>query len=432
MASLQEPLDPQYVSRTSDFFTIGKTFSTLITEPRKSPGNDAANTTTVRFGELVHTRIARFVVVQRGRGFVYGCEIQTYGGRGTLRKGCNAEEHSAVYMKGDQPVLMPGEVLAKKAIEIVPATPDIGSLSRASRIRFGRGVPIQCDVKAKDIGHVREDHVPVLVSYWRREMGMDSGKQDHDELPTGSDRATDVENYVCPGPSTLDDAEKGRVAPDTYSSEIADEYGMRPQDHKSQLVPQAHTSPNTHVTPAPRRDIIRSAGLEYVMISEVGGELHSGFETINKPRGFFKKGRIFMVLLPQPAGSPETERTVYWKIRRFIVVWPRQSHCLCVPVGTYNGKATTKPGVVAQDHAPIIAAGSEARLHPDEEALQKAPLIMKVENLGVFLDPLSRVNFAKISTIEHNLKVRNIGRVLADSIKDMERYVAETLQLTKT
>jgi hypothetical protein len=81
-------------------------------------------------------------------------------------------------MKGDQPSLLPNEKeMTKQAIEVVPSSHDIGSLARASRVRFGKAQPIQHNVKAKDIGYVKEEHVPLLVSYWRTEMGMDLGTE---------------------------------------------------------------------------------------------------------------------------------------------------------------------------------------------------------------------------------------------------------------
>jgi hypothetical protein len=111
---------------------------------------------------------------------------------------------------------------------------------------------------------------------------------------------------------------------------------------------------------------------------------------------------------------------------------PRSSHCLCLPISTYQGKATANTGIAAQDHAAIIPVGSEVRLHPDEQALKKAPLYMKVEDASVSIDPMSRVNFARVSTLEYNLKVRNVGRVVAESIKLMEEHFTEALQFTKT
>jgi hypothetical protein len=101
-------------------------------------------------------------------------EIQTYGGRATLRHGCDPAEHAVVYMKGDQPTLLQDEKgLTKQAIEIIPVCPQIGSLALASRIRFGKAVPIHHNVKAKELGRVKDEQIPLLVSYWRLEMGMD-------------------------------------------------------------------------------------------------------------------------------------------------------------------------------------------------------------------------------------------------------------------
>lgn len=101
-------------------------------------------------------------------------EIQTYGGRATLRHGCNPNEHAIVYMKGDQPTLLQDEKgLVKQSIEIIPASPQIGSLALSSRVRFGKALPIHHNVKAKELGRIKEEHVPLLISYWRLEMGMD-------------------------------------------------------------------------------------------------------------------------------------------------------------------------------------------------------------------------------------------------------------------
>jgi hypothetical protein len=116
-----------------------------------------------------------FVVVQHARGFCYACPIQTYSGRGTLKKGCHPNEHAIAYTDGEDPTPLPNETLSKMSIPIVRSSTGIRPLPRAARIRFGRGQAIQYNVKAKDIGRVREDHVPLLVSYWKTELGTASG-----------------------------------------------------------------------------------------------------------------------------------------------------------------------------------------------------------------------------------------------------------------
>ena len=96
--------------------------------------------------------------------------IETYGGKGTLKLGCNPDEHAVVYMQPEVPTLLQNETpLTKEPIEIVPSSPSIRPFARASRIRFGKSQPIQYNARVKDIGDVRDDHIPRLVAYYRME-----------------------------------------------------------------------------------------------------------------------------------------------------------------------------------------------------------------------------------------------------------------------
>lgn len=173
-----ERLDPDYIMRNSSFFTIGKVFSILFTEPCSEPARNrnSPNVSTVLYGEKVYSQITRFVVVQVGRGFCYACPILTYGGRATLKPGCNSAEHAIAYTRGYEPNLLPGEHgINKSPIEIVPSSDETQILDPASRIRFGRGQVIQHNVKAKEIGQVADDHISRLLSYWREEICGDFG-----------------------------------------------------------------------------------------------------------------------------------------------------------------------------------------------------------------------------------------------------------------
>jgi len=40
---------------------------------------------------------------------------------------------------------------------------------------------------------------------------------------------------------------------------------------------------------------------------------------------------------------------------------------------------------------------------------------------------MSRINFAKIYTVEHNIKVRNVGRVTSESLQEIERHFLKAL-----
>lgn len=170
-------------------------------------------------------------------------------------------------------------------------------------------------------------------------------------------------------------------------------------------------------------------GIENGILTEVGVSLHSGFDYIQNPRGFFKKGRTFMVYWPELAGSPESERTVYWKFRRFVVIRPRSTYCLCLPMNTYQRKGTTKAGLAIDDCAPVLPVDGDLKLHLEEQDLRKEPLYIKVEDPSMSIDPTSRLNFGKVFTVEYNVKVRKIGRVIPDSIRKMEEYFVQAVKV---
>ncbi|KAF1941205.1 hypothetical protein EJ02DRAFT_444991 [Clathrospora elynae] len=140
-------------------------------------GTDNTAITVGRFGESVYSQIRRFVVVKvhRQRHFVYACAISTYGDQGVLKPGCNASEHTIVYLRGQQPVYLRGERergMEKDPIQIEP-TDDREQMKPASRVRLGKIHPIEWNVKVRDIGMVSPGDMSKLVRYYREEN--DSG-----------------------------------------------------------------------------------------------------------------------------------------------------------------------------------------------------------------------------------------------------------------
>lgn len=63
--------------------------------------------------------------------------------------------------------------------------------------------------------------------------------------------------------------------------------------------------------------------------------------------------------------------------------------------------------------------------------MTKDPIEVKIENEAMTIDPMSRINFAKPYTVEHNVLILNVGRVVGDSIGLMDKYFAESLGLAK-
>jgi len=96
------------------------------------------------------------------------------------------------------------------------------------------------------------------------------------------------------------------------------------------------------------------------------------------------------------------------------------------PILTYRRQGTSKPGVKPQDHAIIYTEdknnkGEKPTEAPGEEKLYNVPIRMNPRTPRDQLDPLSRLNYAKVYTIEYNVKVCFIGEIAEDSKDDFGR-----------
>ena len=148
-----------------------------------------------------------------------------------------------------------------------------------------------------------------------------------------------------------------------------------------------------------------------------------GYEVVRNPRNYFKIGRIFMINWSEPDGN--TGRA-FTKPARFVVVRPGNGFSVCLRISTYSQQGTTKPGIFPNQHAPVVLQGYEAVVYQGEDGL-KERIEIKRENVEVDISPASRINFAKPYTIEHNVKVKNIGRVVGESVRRLEQHFAEFL-----
>ncbi|KFA51095.1 hypothetical protein S40293_08406 [Stachybotrys chartarum IBT 40293] len=142
----------------------------------------------------------------------------------------------------------------------------------------------------------------------------------------------------------------------------------------------------------------------------------------------FQPGEIFKVHWAQPRGadikdSTTDERTFvdsygdhfHFGFRRFVVVANDLGHSQCVPILTYNGQACRKKGVKPKKHGIIYQQGQKPRLLPGEPALGFAPVKMQMTQEDEKLTKESRVNYSKLNTVEHNVKVFFIGRIATDA-----------------
>jgi hypothetical protein len=128
------------------------------------------------------------------------------------------------------------------------------------------------------------------------------------------------------------------------------------------------------------------------------------------------------VLWSEPQGAGGTEITVisrhdvnaFQKVRRFVITSMRnKGHSICLPILTYGMQGVLKYGVHPEDHAVVYTGKKNGPylLHGEEGLMTKDPIRIEMNTPSERLDPLSRLNFAKLYTVEHNVKVSFIGRV---------------------
>ncbi|KAL2129915.1 hypothetical protein VTI74DRAFT_7144 [Chaetomium olivicolor] len=152
-------------------------------------------------------------------------------------------------------------------------------------------------------------------------------------------------------------------------------------------------------------------------------DAHAGFVVEHSSR--FQPGMVFKIVWCEPLGAaaPRTEvitnrvrmeqdgMQFYQGVRRFIVVANDEGHCACVPILTYEHKACTKKGVKPLKHGIVYQSGKRPRTVEGEPRLGFPPIAVDLFERTEKLDKESRVNYAKITTVEHNFRVFFIGRV---------------------
>ena len=169
----------------------------------------------------------------------------------------------------------------------------------------------------------------------------------------------------------------------------------------------------------------------------------TGFAVADKPSRFFNIGRVFKTLWIEPAGttSKDTDQrsfhTVgygqlsYSKVRRFVVIRKRLHSCLCLAISTYSGRGVSKEDGRPQDHAMVYSSSDliPSPLPQEKITLDAFPII--VEEPSEALGPVSRLDFGKVYTVEHNVKVLRIGRIAPDHINRLQQCFADAMGFCK-
>ncbi|OAA45181.1 hypothetical protein BBO_03759 [Beauveria brongniartii RCEF 3172] len=187
---------------------------------------------------------------------------------------------------------------------------------------------------------------------------------------------------------------------------------------------EAHSGSEGSPTPQPET----AADGEYISRTTEGdaGELDPRYRIEHSTR--FQPGEIFKVHWSEPQGSiseaPKSSSkkedlqnkfgtAFFVGFRRFIVVANDQGHCTCVPILTYGGKACKKSGVKPEKHGIVYERGQKSKKLDGEPSLGFSPVRVEMTEEGERISRESRVNYSKLVTVEHNVKVFFIGHVYA-------------------
>ncbi|RFU76942.1 hypothetical protein TARUN_5290 [Trichoderma arundinaceum] len=129
------------------------------------------------------------------------------------------------------------------------------------------------------------------------------------------------------------------------------------------------------------------------------------------PKAQSGAGSYHITALEEPLEEldPPTELTI--KIQATELNRPANFN-LARPILTYGGKGCKKKGVKADKHGIIHERGSKPRLLDKEPKLGFPPVRVEMKEEGEKLSKESRVNYSKLVTVEHNVKVFFIGSIL--------------------
>ncbi|GAB7325640.1 hypothetical protein MBLNU13_g09620t1 [Cladosporium sp. NU13] len=164
-------LDPGFKVRKDNFFTVGRVFRVLWTEPAGSaPGSQIVSSGEIypiAFGERAFSKIRTFVVVRAAAMYSTCVPIYTYSGRGDVKPGIDSREHCAVYAGGTPPVNRGTSLGLLPSIRVDPDDRR-AILETASLINFGRVYTIEHNVKVKAFGIVNRSDLPALLRNYQR------------------------------------------------------------------------------------------------------------------------------------------------------------------------------------------------------------------------------------------------------------------------
>ncbi|KFX97575.1 hypothetical protein O988_04809 [Pseudogymnoascus sp. VKM F-3808] len=150
---------------------------------------------------------------------------------------------------------------------------------------------------------------------------------------------------------------------------------------------------------------------------------------------FFKHGYVFKVLWSEPRGTQnrDDDGEGYSAMKSWLTRTHLQGAC-SIPILTYSKRGSNKPGIKPEHHAIIYTELNQAnrsrhhrqtpQVSEGETPLPNAPIRVEPNEARHQLTMSSRLNYAKVYTIEHNVKVCFVGRIHKNSMGEFDATYA--------
>ncbi len=98
------------------------------------------------------------------------------------------------------------------------------------------------------------------------------------------------------------------------------------------------------------------------------------------------------------------------------------------PISTYGNRGVAKRNVNPNTHAIVYLRGTPPFQAPNEPRMIKEPLEVAAESRDETIHHMSRLDFGKIHTVEHNVKVLPIGRITSRSMTRFIQYTRDEMR----
>ncbi|KAK2879511.1 hypothetical protein FQN49_000813 [Arthroderma sp. PD_2] len=148
-----------------------------------------------------------------------------------------------------------------------------------------------------------------------------------------------------------------------------------------------------------------------------------------QPRQFFTFGRVLSVFWTEPESHLQRLGDNYLpsysdgyverdhiKYRQMVVVKNHYGCSWCLAINTYGRRGLSKPGIDPQSHAAIYMRDTSAPTADPNRSPGLPSLIVDPYSPDDYLPPKSYINFGKIYTVDHNIKVKPVGHFSEESI----------------